>query len=270
MSDWGIFPALQQWPAAVNNVAAVEKNVERLRLVSNASNFDQLRYLSNLRDLWCFDISKKQLEIICSCRGLNKLFIDGFKNYSPVCLTKVSTLEVLSLERCSEVEWLNELTVCGNLKGLGIINFKHMHSIQYISELTELRNLAIEGGMMTRMTIDTLEPISNLRKLEVLDLANLKVRDESLRPLGNLQQLRNLNIANFYPMEEFAWLSGRLKNTRCTWFSPYINFEYSPCKKCGRNTMVMLTGKRKPNLCKQCDSARLAKHVAAFEAAASN
>lgn len=270
MSDWGVFPALQQWQAAINDVAAVEKTVKRLRLVSNASNFDQLRYLPNLRDLWSFDISKKQLEIICSCQGLSKLFIDGFKSCNPTCLTKVNSLEVLSLESCSEVEWLNNLAACGNLKGLGIINFKHVHSIKWISELSELRNLAIEGGMMTRMTIDTLEPIAGLTKLELLNLANLKARDESLRPLGNLQQLRNLNIANFYPMEEFAWLSGRLKDTKCTWFSPYIDFEFSPCKKCGRKAMVMLTGRRKPNLCKQCDSARLAKHVAAFEAAALN
>ena len=53
--------------------------------------------------------------------------------------------------------------------------------------------------------------------------------------------------------------------TSCTWFKPYINTGFSACKKCGKETVVMLTGKRKPSICAKCDLKRLNKHVTEFK-----
>lgn len=269
-SEYDVFPAWMEWPEAAHNVAQVAPDTERLRLVSKVLGFDKLASLKHLKELWCFDITDERLTSLRECTSLRSLFIEGFGSANLSVFGDFSNLEVLSLEDCSRVTNVGALQLCSRLRGLGITNFKNVHSVSEIANLKELRVLAIAGSMWTRMKIRTLDPLSELAELEDLDLSNLKVEDESLRPLGKLVKLKSLNIANFYPTEEFAWLSGRLKNTKCTWFSPYIGFEYAPCKKCGQTTMVMLTGKRKPNLCKQCDSARLAKHVAAFEAAALN
>ena len=60
-------------------------------------------------------------------------------------------------------------------------------------------------------------------------------------------------------------LSGKLQDTECAWFAPYVELKGFECKKCGKDTMVMLTGKRKPTICPECDSKRLAKHIQEFE-----
>jgi len=131
-----------------------------------------------------------------------------------------------------------------------------------------LQQLAIAGSIWTRMKIESLKRLSSLRNLKYIHLTNLKAEDESLKPLAELNQLEKLEIATFYPMEEVAWLSGRLKKTECSWFRPYMELPFD-CPKCEKNMMVMLTGKGNPNLCKECDAKRLAKHVAEFEEVAS-
>jgi len=85
-----------------------------------------------------------------------------------------------------------------------------------------------------------------------------------LRPLAGLPGLARLDIANFYPMEQFAWLSVQLPNTYCGWFKPYIEVSGILCKRCNGRTMVMLSGRGTRNLCKNCDTAMLAKHVERF------
>ncbi len=149
------------------------------------------------------------------------------------------------------------------LQGLAIINFSSVHEIDPLSKLINLQQLAVAGGMWKRMKIASLGPLSSLRSLKYLHLSNIKAADESLRPLAELPQLELLEIANFYPMEEVAWLSGKLRNTKCSWFKPYIELPFD-CPKCQRQRMLMLTGKGKPRLCKECDGDRLAKHIEKF------
>jgi hypothetical protein len=269
MSEWQVYPALLEWPEAVTDIASVSPTVDKLRLTSGAISFQHLPQIPTLRDLWCFDIDAERLARICSCSNIRRLFIDGLQVADLSCLAGMNSLKVLSLERCSIVKDLGEIGRCGKLKGLGIINFKNVHSIRAISGLIRLKHLVVAGGMWTRMNIDSLNALSGLVNLEDLDLSNTKVRDESLQPLWDLKNLRSLNLPNFFPMEEFAWLSGKLKETKCTWFTPFIEFPYGVCKKCGKYTMVMLSGKRKPTLCTLCDKARLEKHVEDFRRIAS-
>jgi hypothetical protein len=268
MTEFEVFPSLMEWPDASLDIARVELDVERLRLVSKVASFRRLSSLGHIRDLWCFDINDENLAAIGECQSLRRLYIDGLKVSDLSSVVRLLNLQVLSLDSCSWISNLEFLRSCSVLKGLGIINFKNVRSVEEIGRLKDLRVLAIAGSMWTQMIIRTLGPLSGLAKLEELDLSNTKVMDESLRPLGELRALRSLNIANFYPMEEFAWLSSRLKNATCTWFSPYIDFEVSRCKKCGGKSMVMLAGKGMPKLCKACDRSRLARHVESFEAAA--
>ncbi|MGE3466429.1 MAG: hypothetical protein AB7J13_05800 [Pyrinomonadaceae bacterium] len=270
MSDYEVFPARLSWSDAVDDVAAAGIDSRVLRLVSKPKNFSVLPNLRKLTALWCFDINEDSLEIIAQCPTIKRLYIDGLKAKDLMALARLPALEVLSLESNSKVTDLNPLESQYGLKGLGVVSFRNLHSIEKISELRELRSLALSGSMWTRMTIDMLEPLSELTHLEDLDLSNLKVKDDSLRALGGLKQLRNLNVANFYPLEEFAWLSSRLRNTKCTWFEPYIDFDYQSCKKCGNRSMVMLSGRGTSTLCKLCDNLRLTKHIDKFNKAAEN
>ncbi|HYW73249.1 MAG TPA: hypothetical protein VE961_19670 [Pyrinomonadaceae bacterium] len=170
----------------------------------------------------------------------------------------------MSIDSCSRVHSLAELSHLEGLEGLAIINFKNVHDAGPLSGLTNLQELAIAGSTWTRMKIESLQPLSSLTALRQLHLTNLKVVNESLKPLAALARLERLEIANFYPMEEFAWLSGKLKNTCCSWFQPYVDVSFLECPRCGGGNSVMLSGKGKPVLCRTCDRVRLERHVDSF------
>lgn len=259
-----IFPARLQWEDGVYDLNLVDRKTEKLRLVSGTIGIEKLNEFSQLKNLWCFNINREKLENICKCKSLENLYIETLKADNLSCLRNLPSLKVLSLDSCSKVDSLVEIGKLQNLEGLKIENFKNVFKIESFSALTKLEQLAIAGSMWTRMKIESLRPLSALKKLKYLDLTNLKAEDESLKPLVNLSKLEELNIANFYPMEEFAWLAGKLLNTKCTWFSPYIELPFK-CLKCGKDTTLMLTGKGKRDLCKECDSKRLEKHIKDFE-----
>ena len=260
-----IFPARLEWPVAAENLDDVPRNTTRIRLISKATRFETLAEFKDLNALWCFGIDQKKLDHISRCQSLQRLYI-GYNlragDFSP--LKRLPKLDVLHLDSCSKVSGLEQLAELTQLTGLSIENFKNVHDIAPLLALTNLRELAIDGSMWTRMTITSVEPIRNLSNLEFLSLTNTKVADESLEPLQELSNLKTLSIANFLPVAEFAKLSAKLPHCSCDWFKPYITTNLQ-CKKCGRNTRVMLSGKGTSMLCSQCDVGRLAKHVNEFE-----
>lgn len=180
-------------------------------------------------------------------------------------LSYLPELKILSIETCSKVDNLDDIGNLTDLTGLSLIHFSKIKDIKPLSRLTDLRELAIAGSMWTRMKIQSFEPLEKLRNIEFLHLTNIKPKDELLKPIENLKKLKQMDIANFYPMEDFARLAGILSETSCIWFKPYISISFACCKKCGKETIVMLTGKRKPSICRKCDKKRLNKHVAEFE-----
>ena len=63
--------------------------------------------------------------------------------------------------------------------------------------------------MWTKMQVDTLKPLEELKNLEYLPHANIKAENTSLSPLAMLQKLKQLDIANFFQCRS---MHGYLKN----------------------------------------------------------
>jgi Leucine-rich repeat (LRR) protein len=251
------------WPEAKADLHLADRNSHILRLTTNTKGFEILSQFSKLKSLWCFNVSKKDFDLICECSTLENLYIDTSRTDDITKLNNITNLKILSLESFTNVESLANLSRSLELEGLALINFKRIDSIAHLAGLTNLQQLAVAGGMWARMNISSLKPLESLSNLRYIDLTNLKVKDESLRPLAGLQNLELLEIANFYPMEEFAWLSGNLRDTECSWFEPFVDLRFD-CARCGYASRVMLTGKGKTSLCKICDALKLEKHVEQF------
>lgn len=256
-----IFPFRREWPPAIDDVAKAPPDAVDLRLVSGARNIAKLPSFKNLKSLWCFDIDGAKLRSICDCASLESLYIDNVKTANISGLNKLANLGVLGLEACFKAVSLEDLSELKSLSGLAVIHFKNVRDLGPLAKLDSLRALAVAGSVWTRMRVASFDPLGQLGGLELLNLVNTKAEDESLRPLGGLRKLKRLDIANFYPTSEFAWLSRRLPTTECAWFRPFVEMKRSECKKCGRDAMVLLTGKRKPMLCRFCDKTALEKHV---------
>jgi len=260
-----IFPARCEWDRALDDVSKAAADAVRIRLVSKAKHIDKLPTFPRLKSLWCFDIAAPQLESICRCVSIESLYIDNVKTEDLTGFTRLPELKVLGLERCSKVNSLVDLADLQSLEGLAITHFKNVHDLAPLSRLTNLRSLAVAGSMWTTMRVESLKPLERLTNLEFLHLTNIKASDRSLRPLGGLTKLKKLDIAGFYPTSEFAWLSRRLPSTECSWFKPYVEFEFSRCKNCD-GPKVMLTGKGTTTICVTCDKSRLEKHLREWNA----
>ncbi|MBP6003623.1 MAG: hypothetical protein KA746_09340 [Pyrinomonadaceae bacterium] len=248
------------WGEEVGDLRSADVRRKSILLTTKPIGVREIGRFLELQNLCCFDIDEKTLNYIGGCSNLSHLYIDGSKTRSIEPLSGLRKLEYLGLERFSRIENLDFLKGHLRLKGLGITNFKNVHDISPLCRLSNLEQLAVAGGIWTRMTVSSLKPLGELEGLKYLHLTNLKVEDRSLAPLANLRHLRTLEIANFFPMEEFAKLSGILGNVECVWFSPSIRLPLGVCRKCKQETMVMLTGKGTRSLCQVCDYDRLQKH----------
>jgi hypothetical protein len=264
-----VFPALAGFPSAVVDVATAARDATALRLVSKVQDLALLSQFPRLERLWCFDLDAKGASIVGSLTTLRRLYVEGIRLPSLTALAGLTELDVFSVEDCTRVASLDELTPFSGVRALGIKHFPKVRSLEPLIRFDSLRALVVAGSMWTRMTVETLEPLAQLRGLHYLHLTNLKASDESLEPLATLTELETLDLPNFYPMEEFARLSARLRKTQCGWFHPFVPLRSTSCPTCGQASLLMLTGKGKPTLCGSCDATRVRKHEEHFKEVAS-
>ncbi len=263
-----VFPALAGFPKAVGDVADIPEGATSVRLIEKVHGFEALLNRRGLAKLWCFAIDDRKLRILASCESLTDLFIEGLRVGDLSPLARALKLETLSVETAPKIKSLDWVGDFGHVKRLGVTHFRSVSSLGPLGGLTQLQGLAVAGSIWTRMTVESLSPLSNLTALSFLHLTNLKPLDTSLEPLQKLTALEELECANFYPMEEFAKLAAALRHTRCAWFDPYVRLPNIACKKCGQNELVVLTGKGASTLCRACDQRRVRKHEDAFWAIA--
>lgn len=259
----GIFPQHSSFPPTLTDVRDADTQVESLRLTQGAKSFDRIKTLPRLGKLWCFGVGQQELETIAACITLQHIYIENFKAQTLSPLKQLPRLQALSVNGATKVKSLDDVADLLHLTGLALVHFKRVTQIEPLSRLRKLTSLAITGSMWMRMTVRSLAPLSALGNLRYLSLVNLKTEDETLRPLEALSKLDALEIANFYPMQEFARLSVVLKDTKCLWFHSFQELSVA-CKKCGEESLVVLTGKNKPTTCKRCDSKRLERHISEF------
>jgi hypothetical protein len=263
-----VFPARAGFPPGVRDVADVRSDVTSIRLTAKAQNLARLQECHRLERLWCFDVNAKSAPIIGSLTALRRLYVDEMRLETLSWLNRLERLEVLSLEGCTRITSLDELAPFRAVSALALTHFPKVRSLEPLRGFGSLEALVVAGGMWSRMTVDTLEPLSKLNGLRFLHLSNLKAHDESLGPLADLTRLETLELPNFYSIEQVARLSARLPNTACAWFAPYRSVRHGQCPRCKQATMVMLTGKGASTLCGSCDADRVRAHEALFRSIA--
>ncbi|WP_150048571.1 leucine-rich repeat domain-containing protein [Methylomonas rhizoryzae] len=220
--------------------------------------------------LWSH-VNQPLFEAACQLDGLEVLQIKWSNITKLDSIRKLKNLQALSIGSSTKIQSIEPLADLISLHLLEIENFKKIVDFFPFTRLKNLEYLSVTGSMWTRQNVGSMEPFAEMTWLKSLAIDTTHVK--SIRPLARLTQLENLDIGGRLPFEEYAWLSAKLPNTDCRWFSPYLELSesgYSPCKTCGQKAMVMLTGRGKPVICKFCEADKLNKHVAVFNAARQN
>ena len=245
-----VFPRLAGLPAATNDLAGLKADVRDVTLLGETKHLERLPSLSAIRRLWCVNTKRNIVSSISACTQLSALYLDALSASDLRFLRPFSNLEVLRLDGATQVTSFDPVGELRQLRGLSLEHFPKVRSIEPLAGLTQLEVLDVSGSIWTRMRVESLEPIRELKSLRFLSLTNLKPEDDSLRALSDSTALRGLRLANFYPVEEMARLAASLPTTSCDWFFPYQELG-QPCEKCGAG-LLMPTGKGKRVFCPTC------------------
>jgi Leucine-rich repeat (LRR) protein len=216
--------------------------------------------------LWTH-VTPPLFEAACRMPQLEALVIkwSNLRDLAPI--RALPRLRYLWIGSSTRIESIEPLAGLATLEWLELENFKAISDFSPLVALRSLHTLAVTGSLWTRQDVGSLEPFARMTSLRSLMVDTSRVR--SLRPLAALSQLETLGIGGRLPMAEYAWLAGRLRDTQCRWFHPWLDVAGSGigrCSTCGNDSMVMLTGKGAPIVCRLCAAGAVARHEAAFEA----
>lgn len=248
------------------DLGAVDEGVKKKVIKAWTTKLPTLQHLKRLK-LWTH-VTQPVFDAACELTQLEVFQVKWSNIQDLGAISALRHLQALSIGSSTRVKSIEPLSGLRSLKLLELENFKSILDFSPLVKLEGLESLAVTGSMWSRQAIASLEPFAAMTWLSSLAIDTSSVT--SLRPLARLKGLRELGVGGRLPFEEYAWLSAKLPDTECRWFDPFYELAgsgYSACKSCGLDSMVMLTGKGKPILCKHCDSAKVGRHVQLFNAA---
>jgi hypothetical protein len=247
------------------DLGAVEESEKKKIINAWCAFLPSLSWLKRL-SFWSH-MTQPLFEAACQLEGLEILQIKWSNIVRLDSIQRLRKLQALAIGSSTRIESIEPLAHLIDLQLLEIENFKKITDFTPLTRLKNLKSLTVAGSMWTRQNVGNLDPFAEMTWLKTLAVDTTHVK--SIRPLARLTQLESLDLGGRLPFEEYAWLSAKLPQTACRWFSPYQELSesgYSPCKECGQKSMVMLTGRGKPVICKFCEADKLNKHVSKFEA----
>lgn len=174
-------------------------------------------------------------------------------------LARLGALTMLAIEWNTKLTSLEPVGELSGLEILSIVDAPKARDLTPIARLARLCALDFSGGIWTKNTVNSREPIGQLGALEELRLTNLRVLDGGLRPLSGCRALRRLDVSNQFETADYAYLSVALPDTECDHFAPYVPLQ-GPIG--GKDVMVV--GSRKPFLVASKDAARIQRYVDEF------
>lgn len=214
-------------------------------------------------------VSQELFEATCELPHLRGLYVkwSGIRSLEPI--HSIRELEYLKLGNSASIESVEPLIYMRNLKWLQVENIKAANSLEPFSALTQLEAFGFVGADMKTHWLDSFSPLAALKNLTWLHLGAVQSADGLLHPLSQLRKLQWLGIANKFSMEELARLSLHFSSDICEWLQPYSRHHSSvfPCRKCAKNWKVTTSGKGSKLLCPTCDTKKLASHIVQFRLA---
>jgi hypothetical protein len=255
---------LPQKPKAfITDLNDFGKTEKSLHMSVSAKNIDRLKDLS-IENLWLVGANDKELKKILPLVNLKYL------NLYQVLAKDLTILETLDKTETIILNWNTKSTTLWDinknksLKTLEITDFSKLEEIDQLSLATQISDLTLGGGHDKPLKIKTIRPLVGLKNLKYLCLTNLKIADDTLQPIGQLKNLEILELSNQFETKEYAWLATRLPKTKCKMFQAT-----NSCNIIGADNKLvwdtMVTGRRKSFLLSTKDKIKIDKYVNDFE-----
>lgn len=261
------FPKAAQWQRVVG-VQPPPSQASFIRIDAKLSPLKILEGFTEIKGLAISRLSQPKLEWLSRFPSLTCLCLITPQITSLVTLQEFPNLIALELDDPPTLFGLGRVS---SLECLVLRHFRKIKSLAPIGEISGLRVLSLStipswDASRRCLEVDSLDPLSNLAKLESLRMIGVKPIDARLDPLSRLTQLRYLHISHEFQfqLEDYAALARCLPSTSGHCLAPYYALPQLSlrCKRCG-GEIVFLTGPRprtRRQLCPICDKGKLQDH----------
>jgi Leucine-rich repeat (LRR) protein len=154
--------------------------------------------LTEVKYLWFTSrVSQDIFDAACELKNLQGLFIkwSGIKSIDKI--TKLTNVRRLHIGSSTQIESIEPLTSLKNLQVLALINLQKIQDYSVLASLIDLRELTITGDVWAPkvLKIETLKPLTALKKLRHLDLDCTRILDGYYEPLIELKEIESLRIS---------------------------------------------------------------------------
>lgn len=252
----------QKPKAFITDLNDFDKTEKSLHMSVSAKNIEILKELS-IENLWLIGANDKELRKILPFVNLKYLTLYQVLAKDLTILETLDKTETIILNWNTKSTSLWDISKNKGLKTLEITDFSKLEEVDQLSLATQISNLTLGGGHDKPLKIKTIMPLVGLTNLKYLGLTNLKIADDTLQPIGQLKNLEILEISNQFETKKYAWLATRLPNTKCKMFQAT-----NSCNIVGADNKLvwdtMVTGRKKSFLLSTKDQAKIDKYINNF------
>lgn len=174
---------------------------------------DTLESLDNIEYIWTYHkVNQETFEAICKMKNLKGISLKWSSIRDLECLKQQTNLKHLNIGLSTNIENVKPISSLSTLLTFDSENLKKVDDWNFLSNLTQLEGLGINGGMYDRLKIESLDFLKELKNLKYLFLMSTKILDNSLKPIEGLKKLENLRLTNDWPEQKLDELKKSLPN----------------------------------------------------------
>lgn len=216
----------KKWKHGQESLNDIKENQEYVSFYRKKNSHKGISKFKKIKYLIANQVNSSFLEEICELSNIEYLNLEVVTAESLECLENLPQLKTLYLYGPRKISDFSPLLHLPSLQNLFIENAKHLSTLDCFSEAHKLIALGVEGSMYTKQKIDSLKPLSGLKRLEAIFMASVQLRDKNLQYLASIPNLRVLDAARFAPKKKFVELRAIMPDLDCNWCENYeITYE---------------------------------------------
>lgn len=221
MDEINKYRELENWYECANSVNEIPAESEKVLFYRRKDSHKGISRYQKIRKLSANQVNQDFLNEISKLKNLEYLEIEVITAEDLSPLTGLFNLRTLKLDSVRKATDFSPLLNIKALDKLFIENAKHLTNLEFLSNAHKLVVLGIEGGMYTTQKIESLKPLSNLKKLEALFMSSVQLKDKNLDYLASIPNLKIFDCARFTPKKSFDSLRKLMPNLVCIWCDKY-------------------------------------------------
>lgn len=194
-----------------DDVAALPADARVIELGRTVRGVDQIDRCPRIERIACDRLEPDWMMPLARLPRLRHLDLHFFRGEELPSLKPLKQLRIVVLYRVPKLRTLEFLRGMTQLHSLCLSEVMAATDLAPLATLRDLRELDIDGMLNKAKLVDSLAPLSKLKRLEFLLLAcRVRPENKTLRPLGQLKALKRLILGPKYPTAEYDWLLSKL------------------------------------------------------------